>query len=139
MNVVTRAALPSDLDEIARIQAASPGAASWKAADYLAHPCLVALTENRVVGFIACRRTAPDETEILNLAVDPQFRRHGVARQLVEQVLESAGGALFLEVRESNHAARKLYESLGFQVIALRKKYYNKPEESAIVMKFHSC
>jgi ribosomal-protein-alanine N-acetyltransferase len=139
VNVVTRAALPSDLDEIARIQSASPGATSWKAADFLAHQCLVALAEGRVVGFIACRRTAADESEILNLAVDPQFRRRGVARQLVEQVLESAGGALFLEVRESNHAARKLYESMGFQVIALRKNYYNEPVESAIVMKFHSC
>ena len=139
MNVITRAALPSDLDEIARIQAASPRAASWKAADYLAHQCLVALAEDRVIAFIACRRTAPDENEILNLAVDPQFRRRGVARQLVELVLEALHGALFLEVRESNHAARKMYQSLGFQVISLRKKYYNEPEESAIVMKFHSC
>ena len=139
MNVITRAALPSDLDEIARIQAASPGAASWKAADYLAHQCLVALAEDRVIASIACRRTAPDENEILNLAVDPQFRRRGVARQLVELVLEALHGALFLEVRESNHAARKMYQSLGFQVISLRKKYYNEPEESAIVMKFHSC
>jgi len=139
VNVVTRAALPSDLDEIARIQSESPGAASWRAADYLANQCVVALSEGRVAGFIACRRTAPDESEILNLAVDPQFRRRGVARQLVEQVLEALHGALFLEVRESNHAARKLYESLGFRVIALREKYYNEPEESAIVMKFHSC
>jgi ribosomal-protein-alanine N-acetyltransferase len=146
--IVTRTALPSDREEIARIiagvqtarlQTTSPGASGWTAEDYLAHDCLVALADDRVTGFIAFRETAPGEREILNLAVDPPFRRRGVARRLMEQVLEAARGTVFLEVRESNRPARNLYETLGFQVIGVRERYYADSGESAIVMKFHSC
>jgi ribosomal-protein-alanine N-acetyltransferase len=82
---------------------------------------------------------ADDETEILNLAVDPAFRRRGIGRLLVDSIRLQAGGTVYLEVRESNQGARKFYERLGFQVVTLRPLYYPDSLEAAIVMKFHSC
>ena len=134
-----RPATESDLDEIWRVQSASGQAAQWKAAEYLSCQCLVATVDERVAGFAVARPTAPDELEILNIAVDPQFRRRGVARSLMEALLANYRGTVFLEVRQSNIAARKLYHSLGFEVLAVRPDYYNSPGEPAIVMKFHSC
>ena len=97
------------------------------------------MVSGTMAGFAVARSTAPDELEILNVAVDPPFRRRGVARKLIQQVLTGYRGAVFLEVRQSNVAARKLYHSLGFETIAVRKDYYSDSGEPAIVMKFHSC
>jgi ribosomal-protein-alanine N-acetyltransferase len=75
----------------------------------------------------------------LNLAVDPSFRRQGIARRLLDQVLGSAPGSeWFLEVRESNIAALNLYKELGFQLSGRREDYYRDPHEAAIVMRFFS-
>src|SRR4051812_37289932 len=90
-----------DLETVAAIQAASPGAAKWDVADYLAQGFLVAEHANQVVGFLIWRAVAADEGEILNLAVVPEFRRRGVARQLLEGIFRTFKGDLFLEVRES--------------------------------------
>lgn len=128
-----------DLDTVAAIQQSSPGAALWNVADYLEQHFLVAVEGNRVVGFLVARTLASDEREILNLAVAPDFRRKGVARALLDSALEGFRGAVFLEVRESNETAKKFYKSLGFKELSKRKKYYDSPPETAIVMKFHSC
>src|ERR1017187_456694 len=128
-----------DLAAIAAIQAASPEAAQWKADDYLAHHLLVATGETGVVGFVAARPVADQEFEILNLAVAPGFRRQGIARELLGALFHDYQGTFFLEVRESNHAARACYKSLGFQLVTRRPNYYESPPEAAIVMKFHSC
>jgi ribosomal-protein-alanine N-acetyltransferase len=141
--IAIRPVQESDLDEIWRIQAASGQAAQWNPADYLQHACLVAvdsaLKQERTAGFAVARHTAPDELEILNVAVDLPFRRRGVARALIQELLVNVRGTVFLEVRQSNLAARNLYNGLGFQAISVRENYYNSPTESAIVMKFHSC
>ena len=137
--IQTRPAAESDLDELFRIQSASLPAVQWNVADYLRHECLVATMDDRLAGFAVARRTAEDELEILNVAVDPPFRRRGVARCLVQQLLANFRGNVYLEVRASNFAARKLYYSLGFEAIGVRNDYYDSPGESAIVMKFHSC
>jgi ribosomal-protein-alanine N-acetyltransferase len=143
-----RPAQESDLDEIWRIQAASSQAAQWNPADYLLHQCLVAVESGaigspagfeRITGFAVARHTAPDELEVLNVAVDPPSRRRGVARGLIQQLLNNYRGTVWLEVRQSNAAARQLYHALGFQVNSVRENYYNAPSESAIVMKLHSC
>jgi ribosomal-protein-alanine N-acetyltransferase len=143
-----RPATESDLDEIWRIQAASGQAAQWNPADYLRYQCVVAVDSGakgspagfeRVTGFAVARQTAPDELEILNIAVDPPFRRRGVARSLIQQLLANYRGTVWLEVRQSNAAARQLYHALGFQVNSVRENYYSAPPDSAIVMKFHSC
>jgi ribosomal-protein-alanine N-acetyltransferase len=128
-----------DFEEIAAIQTASPGAAQWKVADYAAFDLWVAVCENRVAGFLAARPLGAGECELLNLAVGPEFRRRGIARQLVSALAGACCGSVFLEVRESNLAARNLYKSMGFKEIGLRPGYYDLPPEAAIVMKFHSC
>lgn len=78
------------------------------------------------------------DAEILNLAVKPTHRRRGIGRELVQRVLEHWKGEavrrVFLEVRESNAAAIKLYRGCGFRHASRRKKYYSVPEEDALVL-----
>lgn len=97
----------------------------------------VALIDKKVIGYI-CANFVADEGHILNLAVHPDFRRKGIAKTLVENILEELKETdcrfLYLEVRASNNAARELYEGFGFSVVGTRKKYYNKPEEDAVIM-----
>ncbi len=128
-----------DFAKIADIQAASPEAAQWDIASYALYDLWVALCENRVAGFLMARSLGAGECELLNLAVAPEFRRRGIARALVRALAEYGEGTIFLEVRESNRAARKLYKSMGFQEVGTRHGYYDSPSEAAIVLKFHSC
>jgi ribosomal-protein-alanine N-acetyltransferase len=133
-----RPAHPGDLPAIVRIQAASPEAAQWAPVSYLECECLVVDDErHEVLGFLVIREIAPDEHEILNLAVAPAARRRGVARLLLKRALERSG-AWFLEVRQSNLPAIQLYESAGFERVGKRENYYRDPPGSAIVMKFDS-
>lgn len=80
-----------------------------------------------------------DETELANLAVAPGVRGRGLGRGILDRFLEEAArrGArkAYLEVRESNRAARALYEALGFRVVGRRDGYYGNPVEDALVMK----
>lgn len=128
-----RRARPEDAADIAAIARESPEASQW---DPTGYDVSVAEIHDEVAGFLVTRAVAEQEIEILNVAVARARRRCGVARALVRTVLS---GAVFLEVRKSNTAARKLYESLGFMEIAERPNYYENPTESAVVMKFHSC
>jgi ribosomal-protein-alanine N-acetyltransferase len=139
LSVLVREACEEDLKEIAAIQAASPEAAAWDPAGYLDYGCLVGVRHGRVAGFFAYREAGPGECEILNLAVAPEARRRGMATALAGEVTALAGGAVFLEVRCSNAAARKLYEKLGFRQVGLRKDYYHSPPEDGIVMRFQPC
>jgi ribosomal-protein-alanine N-acetyltransferase len=113
-----------DLAEVERIQDASPEASHWKAEDYLGYESFVAECEGRIAGFAVARRIPPDEVEILNVATDPAARRQGVGSALVQALLNLTGKVWFLEVRESNAAARALYERAGFTVNGRRKNYY---------------
>jgi ribosomal-protein-alanine N-acetyltransferase len=80
-----------------------------------------------------------DEAELANLAVDPATRRAGVGAQLLDSALDEARqrgtSRVYLEVRESNVAARRLYASRGFAEIGRRKKYYRSPEEDALILR----
>lgn len=82
--------------------------------------------------------TVAGELHVHNLAVHPGVRRGGLGRQLMRMVMDVAarGGAraALLEVRRSNEAARRLYETLGFRVLATRRNYYSHPAEDALVM-----
>jgi ribosomal-protein-alanine N-acetyltransferase len=133
---VVRAARPEDRAAITAIQRASPEASSWDPSGY---EVTVAVLGGEVAGFLAIRRTAPDEVEVLNLAVAPQHRRKGVGRELLQMLLEHTRGDVFLEVRESNLAARNFYQSLGFTDVSRRPEYYSDPPDAGIVMNFHSC
>jgi [ribosomal protein S18]-alanine N-acetyltransferase len=132
--VIIRAAGPLDLEAIERIQ----GRFSWRAEEFLNFDCRVVEQEGVVRGFVASRQTAPGEREILFIAVDPAHRRRGIGRRLLENELAGSSGEWFLEVRESNLAAIRLYESLGFRMAGRRENYYPDPPESAIVMRFFS-
>ncbi len=138
VTVHVRPASRQDIDAIARIQRASPAAAQWRPEDYLYYTCLVAVLGNEVAGF-AVLRGAGDEHELLNLAVAPEHRRRGIGRRLVAAALETAAGPVYLEVRASNQAARRLYETCGFRPVGIRENYYRNPDEPAIVMRFQSC
>jgi ribosomal-protein-alanine N-acetyltransferase len=101
-------------------------------------PFLVAVESGGVVGYVIAQH-ALDEAEILNLGVEPTRQRQGVGRALVQAMLaqlRDAGVAtVFLEVRESNAAARRLYAALGFAHVGRRRGYYRLPPEDAVVLR----
>lgn len=129
-----------DLQELAEIQFTAPESSQWQAQDYLAFDCQVAqLREGgRIAGFIVSRSVADKEREILNIAIHPDFRRLHIATELLKAELARWPGVHFLEVRESNLAARRLYEGLGFEAVGERPAYYENPPESGIVMRILS-
>lgn len=99
---------------------------------------LVALDDaGRVAGY-AGLTVVLDEGSIDNIAVRPEYRRRGVAAQLLEVFLNFAQGNrlafLTLEVRASNYAAIALYGSRGFRAVGRRKNYYEHPPEDALIM-----
>lgn len=100
---------------------------------------LVAVIDGVRAGFCEWRQTAPDEAEILNLTVDPAYRRRGVASALLAALIEAAKGSIFLEVAEDNAAALALYHRFGWEPVAVRKGYYYPGNVNAVVMKKSSC
>jgi ribosomal-protein-alanine N-acetyltransferase len=133
---VIRPARPEDAGAIRAIQMACPEASSWDPSGY---EVTVAELDGRVVGFLVIRSVAPDEIEVLNVAVAPEHRRKGVAKALFRPLLERVDCTVFLEVRESNLQARRFYQSIGFKDVSRRPQYYADPPEPGIVMNFHSC
>lgn len=94
--------------------------------------------DSTVAGYVAAFSVGEDG-EILNVAVTPEFRGRGLAGQMLDAVLIELGArgvrTAFLEVRESNEAARGLYGSRGFAEIGRRRGYYRRPVEDALVMR----
>lgn len=82
---------------------------------------------------------AADEAELANIAVVPESRGRGLGDALLAWLLQRAtergARTIFLEVRASNVAARRLYERQGFVPLSVRKAYYRHPTEDAVVMK----
>ncbi len=147
--MLIRAAAPSDIPQIMRLAGESEAAAHWSVREYEAlfapeAPKRIALVAEvdaqgeRVAGFIIAR-CGGDEWEIENVVVAPAFRRKGVARlligELVREARESDVASVLLEVRESNTAARELYAKLGFSEQGRRPRYYSDPEEDAVLLK----
>ena len=136
----------ADLDEVLAIEHVS-FATPWSRGAFLyemrqnpAARCWVARgapPAPSVLGYL-CLWEIPPEIHITNLAVDPEWRRQGIARALLAAILEDArrrGLALaFLEVRPNNAEALGLYEGLGFQVVGRRKGYYFDTGEDALLM-----
>ena len=98
---------------------------------------MVADLGGKIEGYIVLEKVL-DEGHITNLAVGEKHRKKGVAAGLVNHVLDLAKGLgikeIFLEVRESNEAAKKLYSKFGFREIGRRKGYYPKANEAALVL-----
>ena len=135
---------PAQIDEVLAIEDVS-FTNPWTREMYLAELenagvslCFLArMANHRAVGFCSLWRVL-DELHINNLAVLPEARRSGIATALLEHVFH-AGNALgaqrvTLEMRRSNEAARVLYERFGFTVAGVRRAYYSKPVEDALVM-----
>jgi ribosomal-protein-alanine N-acetyltransferase len=162
MAVRVRPIEPADLPRLVEIASHSATAAQWNQAEYLklfpldepeAQPqveagtktqpksrtALVVEQDARVVGFIVGRQVE-DEWEIENIAVTGAARRRGLGSRLVGELLDlvkkRGGKSVFLEVRESNRAARSLYEKWAFIEVGRRKMYYQNPAEDALVLKF---
>jgi ribosomal-protein-alanine N-acetyltransferase len=137
---VLRPATKHDLPALVELDRAAFPVPNWPADTFLRYDCTVAEVSGEVGGFLVSRQifagtpTERPEREILNLAVAPRHRRSGIATSLIQQ--EFRKNAIFLlEVRESNVAARTLYQRLGFVEISRRADYYDHPTETAIVMR----
>ena len=103
----------------------------------LAH-WLVCLVDDRVVGYVGSQ-TVMGETDMMNIGVHPDYRRHHVAAALLQKLLEDlralGSHSLTLEVRSSNRPAAGLYDSFGFSQVGLRKNYYQNPKEDARILR----
>jgi ribosomal-protein-alanine N-acetyltransferase len=144
-DVVIRAAVAEDLADVSALERkcyADP----WPPSTFATLPenpqvCFSVAREpvaGRLVGF-AIAWFVLDEGELANLAVAPGSRRRGLGRMLLDMIVDDARSRgvaqLFLEVRESNGAARALYSSQSFVEIGRRKQYYRKPPEDALILR----
>lgn len=127
-----------DYPAMARIQQLCPEAAQWPVGDYSGYQTLLALADSVPAGFCAWRQAAPEEAELLNLAVDPQWRRRGVASALLAALTKAATGDIFLEVAEPNTPAIALYTRQGWERTGVRRGYYHHGTINAVVMKKRS-
>ena len=144
IQVILRRAVADDLNEVARIEnAAFPD--PWSLKDFralLTVPQAIFLVASddgagRLAGYVITMALF-DQAEILNIAVDPPMRGAALGARLLDAALaevEAVGAkTTFLEVRESNEPARRLYTSRGFEEISRRRKYYRSPVEDALVL-----
>jgi ribosomal-protein-alanine N-acetyltransferase len=99
---------------------------------------LVAEEDGRVAGYIGSQ-TVPDESDMMNVAVHPDYRRRGIAEALVvalcDALREQGSVSLTLEVRASNEPAKALYQKLGFEQVGRRPNYYRNPKEDALILR----
>ena len=132
-----------DIDAITQILRGSPEAATWSRTSHerlLGQPGTVAFvfeSASSVTGFLIARQVA-EEGEVLNLAVAAKLRRAGQGSALLLAALaefrRQRVTRVFLEVRASNKPATAFYKKHGFEPTGTRKRYYQNPEEDAVVM-----
>jgi [ribosomal protein S18]-alanine N-acetyltransferase len=97
--------------------------------------CLAAVVETELAGYVVCSRY-DTVWHVMNVAVDPDRRRRGIATALIAALLERIGddAQVTLEVRRSNAGALALYERFGFRSAGLRPRYYADNGEDAVIM-----
>jgi [ribosomal protein S18]-alanine N-acetyltransferase len=97
--------------------------------------CLAAEVENELVGYLICSRY-DTVWHVMNIAVDPDRRRRGIASALIGALFERVGDdpQVTLEVRKSNTGALALYERFGFRSAGVRPRYYADNGEDAVIM-----
>ena len=148
MNYLVRTATVQDIAAIIVLERGSPTAAHWTEQQYEnlvagdpSSPARLVLVASRegdgaILGFLVARHVAR-EWELENIIVGGENRGSGVGTSLVRELFSCAqtsdGNAVFLEVRESNTAARAFYAKLGFAECGTRKGYYTAPSENAIL------
>lgn len=137
-----RRSVPDDASGIADIEAATfPDPWDFRSVTDLITTegamCFTARDGDRVVAYVIGRLIAP-EGEIYRVAVDPEYRRRGIAYRLLDYAVKTSRGkgleSLFLEVRSMNHPAISLYRAYGFVEVGRRKGYYRDPTDDAIIM-----
>lgn len=131
-----------DLAEVSRIEAEN-FSLPWSAKSFresltLSHVLfLTVLVDGQVAGYCGCYQGL-EEAEITNVCVDKRFRGQGIAEAMLKELMrlgKAQGAFAFtLEVRVSNAAAIHLYEKLGFESVGIRKRFYEKPVEDAMIM-----
>jgi ribosomal-protein-alanine N-acetyltransferase len=141
--IEVRDATPNDLAEVIAIERASFGD-PWSESSFRSLLGVattrfrVASRDGALVGYAIASRVE-DQAELANLAVAPAARRGGIGAVLLDDLLASTdlapAATVFLEVRASNEAAQGLYRSRGFEALGLRKRYYTRPAEDAVVMR----
>lgn len=98
---------------------------------------LTAFWGEKIVGYCGLLRSF-EEADITNVAVHPEFRGRGIAYAMLSRLMEQGkirGIERFtLEVRVSNEAALGLYCKLGFESVGIRKNFYDRPKEDAVIM-----
>ena len=153
VTLTVRRCLPDDIERMASIERVSfsdPWSFETLSAAYALRHMRVLVAEEsgrggsqggaapELVGYVLALVMA-DEGEIADVAVAPDARRRGVGRALLDQMILDmvADGvrALYLEVRESNAAARGLYRSLDFEQVGRRREYYQHPIEDALLLR----
>ena len=97
----------------------------------------IAEEDNQIIGYIGVWKVL-EEGQITNIAVHKDYRRRGIGKELIKTLMnfgrEEKIEVFLLEVRKSNEAAKKLYEQMGFTHLGIRKNYYQKPTEDAVLM-----
>ncbi|HEV2113992.1 MAG TPA: ribosomal protein S18-alanine N-acetyltransferase [Terriglobales bacterium] len=143
--MLIRAANPADLPPMQELAAESPQAAHWSASEWkqifdfkVPRAALICEENQAALGFLIAR-TLGDDWELENIVVAQQARRRGAARRLMQELIDlsrAQRAAIHLDVRESNRAARALYQSCGFNETGRRKAYYSQPNEDAVLYRF---
>ena len=99
---------------------------------------LVAMEGDTLVGYVGSQSVL-GESDMMNIAVHPEYRRKGIAEALVLALVDGLSGrgnhSLMLEVRVSNDPAIALYEKLGFHQVGRRPNYYRNPKEDALILR----
>lgn len=134
---------PADLDALMEIENAS-FTAPWSRESYEELAPLesisiwVAKTGEKLAGYMLLQHVA-GEMELHTIAVAEDLRRRGIGMRLMEHMLEESRrlgvNRIFLQVRPSNAAARRLYEKFGFRAVGIRRAYYRDNFEDALVMR----
>ena len=142
-----RHARADDISAIFQIEKGALEAAHWPPQRYReilndpSRSLLVLEHESTVQGF-GVLRVLDGECELENLVVEQNVRRQGLGaqllRKLIDLAVQSGAAAVFLEVRQSNLAARALYNDVGFVESGRRRGYYREPEEDAILYRYQS-
>ncbi len=141
-DTIIRRMTVNDVDEVYAIEAAA-FARPWTRQDFVkemtVNACaryLVAERDGRVIGY-AGAWIVLDEAHVTNVAVAEEWRGKGIGRLLTAGLLQYASnlGVVYatLEVRRSNEAAKRLYLSLGFEYVGVRKRYYEDNGEDALL------
>ncbi len=144
VNIAIRNATQSDAEAMARLALGAATAAHWREQDYarifdadaVSRTTLVVERNGQILGFVVASCVSP-EWELENIVVANEARHCGLGDELMAELLQRAEQAnaesIFLEVRDSNHVARALYQKWQFAEVGRRRAYYSAPVEDAVL------